>query len=228
MPALRRHKLAWLSPHGWRQALAFAPDHAQALQTWRREDWPLVARRPDVDAADAAGLVSLGLPLPPCPVNGKVRIALRVPAGAVLRSSEALTLVSVLPALPPRWQAGAAALTAQAAAQHILLRVYGSAAWQSLTGLHYLGPRSDIDLLFYPDSLAALEAGAALFQRHAEHLPLDGEIVFPSGRAVAFKEWLLALEAGADMRVMVKDEAGVSLQRIAALADELAQAAGRR
>jgi len=226
MPALRRHKLAWLSPHGWRQALAFAPDHTQALQTWRREDWPLVARRPDADAA--AGEVSLGLPLPPCPRNGKVRIALRLPAGAVLRSSEALTLVSVLPALPPRWQAGAAALTAQAAAQHVLLRVYGSAAWQSLTGLHYLGPRSDIDLLFYPESLAALEAGAALFQRHAEHLPLDGEIVFPSGRAVAFKEWLLALEAGADMRVMVKDEAGVSLQRIAALAGELAQAAGRR
>ncbi|MDB5760901.1 MAG: malonate decarboxylase synthase [Burkholderia sp.] len=225
MPTLQRHKLAWLSPQGWRQALAFAPEHAQALQSWRREDWPLVARRRDPNAA--AGEVSLGLPLPPCPVKGKVRIALRLPAGAVLRSSEALALASVLPALPPRWQAAAAALAAQAAAQRIVLRVYGSAAWQALTGLHYLGPRSDIDLLFYPDSVAALQAGAALFQKHANHLPLDGEIVFPPGRAVAFKEWLLALEGGEGMRVMVKDDAGVSLQRMDALADAL-PAAGRR
>jgi phosphoribosyl-dephospho-CoA transferase len=225
MPALHRHKLAWLSPQGWRQALAAAPEHAQALRSWRREDWPLVARRQDPEAA--AGELSLGLPLPPCPVKGKVRIALRLPAGAVLRSSDAPALASVLPALPPRWQAGASALAAQAAAQHIALRVYGSAAWQALTGLQYIGPRSDIDLLFYPDSVAGLEAGAALFRRHAAHLPLDGEIVFPSGRAVACKEWLLALEAGAGTRVMVKEKTGVSLQSIAALTDELAPAAGR-
>lgn len=226
MPGLNRHRLAWLSPQGWRQALACAPDHAQALQSWRREDWPLVARRRDADAA--ANTVALGLPLPPCPVNGKVRIPLRLPAGAVLRSSEPLVLASALPALPARWQAAAAALSAQAAAQRITLRVYGSAAWQALTGLHYIGPRSDLDLLFYPDSTTALQAGEALFRRHAEHLPLDGEIVFPSGRAVAVKEWLLALEAGPGMRVMVKDDSGVSLQRIDALADELAPAAGRR
>ena len=225
MPALARHKLAWLSPQGWRQALASAPEHAQALQTWRRADWPLVARRRDADAA--ANTIALGLPLPPCPVKGKVRIALRVPAGAVLRSSDPLALTAVLPALPPRWQAAAATLSAQAAAQRIALRVYGSAAWQALTGLHYIGPRSDLDLLFYPASTTALQAGAALFQRHADHLPLDGEIVFPSGRAVAFKEWLLAQEAGAGTRVMVKDESGVSLQRIDALAGELAPA-GRR
>jgi phosphoribosyl-dephospho-CoA transferase len=226
MPVLQRHKLAWLSPHGWRQALAASPEHAQALHAWRREDWPLVARRRDPDAA--AGEVGLGLALPPCPVNGKVRIALRVPAGAVLRSSEALALVSALPALPPRWQASASALAAQAAAQRITLRVFGSVAWQALTGLQYVGPRSDIDLLFYPDSIAALQAGAALFQRHADYLPLDGEIVFPSGRAVAFREWLLALEAGAGMRVMVKEDASVSLQRIDMLTETLVQKTERR
>lgn len=226
MPALHRHKLAWLSPQGWRQALAFAPEQAEALQSWRRENWPLVARRRDADAA--AGEVALGLPLPPCPANGKVRIALRLPASAVTRSSEALALGAVLPSLPSRWQADAAALAAQAAAQHLTLRVYGSAAWQALTGLHYLGLRSDLDLLFHPDSSVALQAGAALFQRHSNHLPLDGEIVFPSGRAVAFKEWLMALEAGPDMRVMVKEEAGVSLQRMDTLAAELAPMAGRR
>ena len=225
MPVLQRHKLAWLSPQGWRQALAAAPDHAPALQSWRRAGWPLVARRQDADAAP--GELALGLPLPPCPVNGKVRIALRVPASAVARSSEPLALMSVLPVLPACWQAATATLAAQAAAQQVVLRVYGSAAWQALTGLPYIGPRSDIDLLFYPKSMAALQAGAALFKRHAERLPLDGEIVFPSGRAVAFKEWLMALEGGEGMRVMVKDEAGVSLQRMDALVDELALA-GRR
>ena len=226
MPALHRHKLVWLSPQGWRQALAFAPGHAEALQSWRRENWPLVARRRDADAT--AGEVALGLPLPPCPVNGKVRIALRLPASAVTRSSEALALSAVLPSLPSRWQADAAALAAQAAAQHLTLRVYGSAAWQALTGLNYIGLRSDIDLLFYPESVAALEAGVALFQHHAHQLPLDGEIIFPSGSAVAFKEWLMALEAGADMRVMAKENDGVSLRRIDMLTATLAQTAGRR
>ena len=144
------------------------------------------------------------------------------------RSSEALALRAVLASLPSRWQADAAAMAAQSAAQHLTLRVYGSVAWQALTGLNYIGPRSDIDLLFHPDSVTALEGGVALFQRHAHHLPLDGEIVFPSGSAVAFREWLLALEAGADTRVMVKESDGVSLQRIDMLTATLAQTAGRR
>jgi phosphoribosyl-dephospho-CoA transferase len=74
-----------------------------------------------------------------------------------------------------------------------------------------MGPDSDIDLLFFPANRNALDAGLALLERYSAVLPLDGEIVFPSGDAVAWKEWL-----NAD-RVMVKDAVTVRLAPTAAL-----------
>ena len=44
--------------------------------------------------------------------------------------------------------------------------------------------------------MPSLDAALALLGKHAQRLPLDGEIVFPGGRAVAWKEWAAA-RAGA-------------------------------
>ena len=59
------------------------------------------------------------------------------------------------------------------------------------------------------------DAGLALLERHAATLPLDGEIVFPSGAAVAWKEWLSASRNEA--RVLVKDAGAVRLAPMAEL-----------
>lgn len=205
-----RHDLVWLSGEGWRELLARAtPGHAPAIAAWRQADWPLVVRRAEVD--QAPGEVALGLALPPRPEDGrKVRIACRVAVEQVRRVQPPLPLAAAAGALP-RWKAALAALASDAAERGIALRVYGSLALQVLTGQAYLGPASDIDLLVHPRDAVELDAALALLQAHAAGLPLDGEIVFPGGRAVAWKEWAAARAGAAGSRVLVKEMARVAL-----------------
>jgi phosphoribosyl-dephospho-CoA transferase len=95
------------------------------------------------------------------------------------------------------------------------VRVFGSVAMQALTGLQYVTATSDVDVLFEPASRAALEDGLALLSRHAAVLPLDGEIVFPGGAAVSWKEWRMAMAHPA--KVLVKDLRSVRLADTASL-----------
>jgi phosphoribosyl-dephospho-CoA transferase len=201
-----RHKLAWLSAEGWLAACTGTePGHGAALRRWQDNGWPLVARRRD--AGQAPDEESLGLALPPDADSGiKVRIAVRVPAATVVRSADPLPLKAVLPALPDRWRASMTALVDESVG--LDLRVFGSTALQAITGLPYIHPSSDIDLLFYPQTQLQLRAGLALLERHAA-LPLDGEIVFPRGEAVAWKEWRGAEDN--DTRVLVKEIDAVRL-----------------
>jgi phosphoribosyl-dephospho-CoA transferase len=98
-----------------------------------------------------------------------------------------------------------------------LFSCFGSLAMQALTGITYLTPTSDIDLLLHPRTVDDLDSGLALLQHHAATLPLDGEIVFPDGAAVSWKEWA----AGGDARVLVKHIDGVWLSRKAPLLAQL-------
>jgi phosphoribosyl-dephospho-CoA transferase len=110
-----------------------------------------------------------------------------------------------------------ACLDRQAAEAGATLRVFGSLALQTLTGLPYLTPSSDIDLLLTPASLRQLDDVMRLVCAAAEQLPLDGELVFPGGQAVAWKEWANAARAGDGMRVLAKDMRGVRLMTQAEL-----------
>jgi len=225
-----RHELAWLSPEGWRQVLdAAAADHVPAIMAWQRADWPLVVRRGDV--GQAPGEVALGLALPPRPEDGrKLRIPCHVHADRVRRCAPPLPLAQLVAQLGaqfdaqsgaqfvaqclnvlPHWRAALASLEAEAAAQGIALRVYGSAALQVLTGQAYLRDTSDIDLLVQPRDRAQLDAALSLLCAHAGALPLDSEIVFPGGRAVAWKEWAAARQSAPGTRVLVKEMERVSL-----------------
>jgi phosphoribosyl-dephospho-CoA transferase len=198
-----RHSLAWLSAQGWQDAIAAAAaEHAGALRAWQRAGHPCIVRRRDAGAG--AGQVCLGVALPPEADGRKPRIALRVNAAEVARTWTPLPLAAVLdmPALPAAWQAPLAALLDDAQDAGIELRVYGSVALQVLTGLAYLRTGSDIDILFQPASMAQLRDGVALLARHAARLPLDGEIVFPSAQAVAWKEWHAA--GASQARVLAK------------------------
>jgi phosphoribosyl-dephospho-CoA transferase len=195
---LSRHDLVWLTPAGW--------DAAPALPQWRERDWPAVVRRHDPGVAHDA--VCLGIPLP-----ARQRVALVVNSAEIARTAPPLPLMDAIAAAPPQWVAGLVALQRAAAALDV--RVYGSLAMASITGLPYLGPASDIDVLLRPANHAELLAGLALLEEHAQLLPLDGEIVFPSGDAVAWKEWLSARRDQA--RVLVKSLHAVRLADPAAL-----------
>lgn len=206
-----RHDLAWLTPAGWEAALHAAPafQHA-ALNAWRVHDWPAVVRRHEEGRADDA--VCLGLPLPTS-FGERQRVALVCRPGDVARRTAPLPLADAIAAAPPDWLAGLVAM--QRTCTGVDVRVYGSLAMASVTGEAYLRPASDIDVLLRPANIAELDAGVALLAQHATLLPLDGEIVFPSGEAVSWKEWLAARRDRA--RVLVKSMRAVRLADPAAL-----------
>lgn len=212
-----RHDLVWLTPGGWQSALEQAePVWHDALARWQREDWPAIVRRQDVDAL--ASVVPVGVALPPDRATGvKPRIALRILATAIARHSTPIPIVQAVEAAPPRWQAALAAFAANT--QDLNLKAYGSLALQAVTGQAYLTSSSDIDLLFAPASLSQLKCGIEKLSAACAHLPLDGEVVFPNGDAVAWKEWRDATAAGA--RVLVKSADTVRLANPAALLESL-------
>jgi phosphoribosyl-dephospho-CoA transferase len=208
-----RHDLVWLSAEGWHAAAGRSSAlELDAIGLWRREDWPAIVRRNDIGAGHDT--ISLGLALPPDPVDGsKRRIALRANRSHVVRHAPPLPLAQAIASAPNEWRAGLAALDAGAAGYG--LRGYGSLALQAITARRYLTGRSDIDLLFRPATIAQLGAGIDLLSSHAVHLPLDGEVVFPSGDAVAWKEWRDAASRGA--RVLAKSIDAVRLLSPASL-----------
>ncbi|CAN7276240.1 malonate decarboxylase holo-[acyl-carrier-protein] synthase [Pseudoduganella sp. LjRoot289] len=202
----KRHDLVWLTRDGWQAALGAHPEHESVLNFWRSEEWPTVVRRGDTDS-DPAHEVCVGIALPPDAEGVKRRIALRVPLEHVEKCSAPLTLKAARAALPEHWRRGYTRL--QELSTGLDLRVYGSLAWQAVTGLPAITATSDIDILFRPVSSQQLHAGLALLDEARHGLPLDGEVMFPSGQAVSWKEWLSAGAAGA--RVLVKDMEGVRL-----------------
>jgi phosphoribosyl-dephospho-CoA transferase len=211
-----RHDLVWLSPEGWKAVVAQAPAaDVEAIELWRRKDWPAIVRRSDVGTAESAtataGTVSLGIALQPNGEGIKRRIAMRAQLAHVTRRIPALPLRDALCAAPAAWLPALDALNSDLPG----LRVYGSLALQALTGLRYLTESSDIDLLASPLTTAELAAAIELLATHAAGLPLDGEIVFPDGGAVAWKEWRNATRDKA--RVLVKSIDAVRLADTASL-----------
>lgn len=215
-----RHNRIWLSAAGWERACAEIPAYADEFARWAKNDWPVVVRRSE--PGTAAERICLGLPLPPDAQNGiKIRIPFDVHADDVTRHDRPLAVTDAGTALPPAWQEAFSDFSGTAAIGQMEFRVYGSAAMQSMTTLPYLGASSDIDLLFYPRTGEQLREGMQLLRLYARHLPLDGELVFPSGRAVAWKEWTQAADRPATMRVLVKSMQTVNLVPASELLAEL-------
>lgn len=225
-----RHQLVWLSEAGWRAAKASVQQRESARQLeavltrWQENRWPLVVCRQDPDAAP--GEICLGIALPPSAEHpGKQRIALRL-AGPMTNFADRMFIgygiVEGLRVAPARWRPALEAFCKACKMPYLSFYLYGSLAWQAATGLEYLTASSDIDLRFHPQTRAQLQHGLALLASSAEALPLDGEIVFPSGRAVAWKEWRQVFRAnGGDAdsgaKVLVKEYAKVALMSVAEL-----------
>lgn len=201
---MQRHDLFHPAPRGWSEVLDRAWDaEARACLThWRDHDLPLIVSRQP--AAMPAGMVALGLPAPAC--WSRRRLALHLPADLLDRRA-ALPAVERVGGLP----AGLAAAVKTA-------RVAGSFGWQRLTGLRYVRPQSDIDLLVDVADASAADAAAALLGDWKHAGPrLDGELIFATGAAVAWREWA-AVRGTSAGRVLVKRLHGAALEDPAVLA----------
>ena len=180
--------------------------HAQ-VDAWLAADRPLVVARQPCGAVvpdcTEAGTIAAGLALPP--TQGKRRIPLAVAADDIARYTSPLLLADTLTHAPAEWRPALSQLDAAEKGLDIELRVFGSLAWQALSGLPYLTPQSDIDLLWHPQSNAQLQQGIDLLARweQSSGLRADGEVLFGEVSAVSWREWG-KLESGSDRRVLVK------------------------
>jgi phosphoribosyl-dephospho-CoA transferase len=203
MELLRRHGLVRLTAAGWRQAIEQHDDDLvrQSLAHWSKQDLPAVVTTQGRGGVDGAA-VALGVATPPA--WGLRRIPLRVARTELRRDIGDF----------PAWDACADALPlpdqARAALESALAmlggaaRVYGSFGWQQLTGLAYVRPGSDLDLLLEPvDALHADRLCAALSAADIAGPRLDGELCFNDGSAVAWREWG-AWRAGRAASIVVK------------------------
>ncbi len=179
-----RHRLIYVDPARWAEILAADPA-LQAIPVvvdWIAAGHPLIARRRV--CSDGAGLVPLGLPLPPS--LGKQRLAISVAPDMIVSDAPPPLLADAMRRAPVAWQETNAALVALDPET----RCFGSLAWAYLTGLPYLSATSDLDLVWQvstPDDVAPLVAALARIDAHAP-MRLDGEIVTSTGLAVQWRE----------------------------------------
>ncbi len=187
-PACRRHDLVRVVPAAWDDLLRARPDlhGSDLLAGWAEAGHPLIVRR--YHPGEARDAVPLGLPLPPS--AGKRRIGLALPV-AVLAPCPAPELAAVTEVAPAAWRGALADLLRLGERFGLRPRPFGGLLWQALTGLPYLSDASDLDLLWPvsgpvpPGFLAGLSALA-----ETAPMRLDGEIVFPDGAGVQWRELL--------------------------------------
>jgi len=192
---MRRHALVWLAPQAPWQVLT--PGADARLRAWAEARLPfVVARRDPVTDGDQ---LRLGVPLPLA--EQRRRLSLRIEPGHVLRTTPPPALAEVTEGLPAPWRDEVRLLLADTRDLDVPPRVFGSFAWQHLTGLLYLRASSDLDLLWEVEDHAQADRLATRMQRwEREHrLRIDGELRFPGERAVSWREY-----ASGAARVMVK------------------------
>ncbi len=205
---MRRHDLVRVDRRAWEQVMRVRPELAAEplVRDWVSRDWPLVVRRRhEHEASLGSESVPLGLPLPPG--AGKRRLSFVFAREAVIAISPPVTLASAIGVAPAHWQNTLAKL------QEIYadLRVFGSLGWMTLTGLSYLTPVSDLDLLvplIEATDIAELLAGLRALDIEAP-MRLDGEIVRRDGSAVNWRE----LDRGPG-KILVKSLNGVVLAEL--------------
>ncbi len=210
MRALHRNQLVWLSDAAWQQVRARAwDDQAQDILThWHLQQLPLVVCRQRVP--QSTHTLSLGLP---APLQWERRkLALEVADADIER-------VGNFPLLSPGLLGPEGVAPLQNFLQHLAVlevpaRVYGSYGWQLLSGLPCVRNSSDLDLIIpVPDGDVA---GQVVWLLRGLHLAcrVDGELQFPDGHAVAWREYA-QLIGGKVEQVLVKHRTGVQLSAMA-------------
>ena len=213
---LRRHWLVWLAPE-FRSMVSEQvanPLLRQVVGDFLAADWPLVIPS---QACGSAGdslrstSIAVGMPLPPS--QGKHRLAFKVPPESIVRAAPPLKLADAILGLTKQWRAPLQQLLDEADAIGLEFHVFGSVAWESLTGRGYLTSESDIDLLWRPSDCAQIGAAIALLTTWETKtgLKVDGEIVLNDDIGVSWREWRAVHQLGSATHILVKTLQGPRL-----------------
>lgn len=216
-PAWRRHDLLHVAPDAWASTLAHRPSLADLplVRTWAARGWPVIVRR-RVEAEDPS-LAPVGVPLPPA--ASKRRVALLLPPEGVLQRSSPPSLRAVASVADAGWQSTIVSLLKLGERSGVEPSAFGSLMWQHQTGLAYLSPRSDLDLLWpAPPGFDVLSLVFAIAEIQLDApMRIDGEVIFPDGSAVNWRELWSAYLAGDGAEVLAKTMEGVRLLDVASL-----------
>jgi phosphoribosyl-dephospho-CoA transferase len=198
---------------GWEGHLCapLSAENSQEVESWRRRGLPLVVARRQ--PADSENDLRIGLAL-----SDKRRIGVHVAASSAVAHAGPPTLAAALASAPAGWRPLLGAVVRLGKALEVPICVFGSLAWQHLSGLRYLRPGSDVDLLFAPRGWGAVEElltalGSLDGFDSADGPRLDGEILLPDGGAVAWREL-----AARPSKLLVKGPRDVTLRDRAAVA----------
>ena len=190
----------------------------QAARAW------IAAGRPLVAARQLAGgeRLRLGLCLPLA--RQRKKLAIDVAPEALASVAGPVPVASCVARLPAAHAEILRRLAAAAAACGAGLGVYGSLAWEAVSGESYRHAESDIDLICDVATMAQFATLLAALRQAADALPcrLDGEMRFPGGDAVAWPELAAQRHQPAGL-VLVKGEREVGLRPMQALLATLAE-----
>ncbi|MBW6401324.1 malonate decarboxylase holo-[acyl-carrier-protein] synthase [Roseomonas sp. HJA6] len=207
----RRHDLLLIASDAWRSALDRSPAMAELpfVRGWVERGWPVILRR-HAEAEDN-DLVAVGLPLPPG--AGRHRVGLLLPSEAILRVRRPPSLRAAAWVVDPGRRPTVPALLQFGERYGVEPAVVGSLLWHHVTGLPYLTPASDLDLLWPVRRLGDIHPllrGIARLQRDTP-FRIDGEVILPDGVAGNWRELWNADTASGDIDVLGKSLAGVRL-----------------
>jgi len=208
MPAIARHRFVRLDPGAAPEpAMSCAGVEAEmmnAVCSWVEGGMPLVVRRRGTD--EPAGILPLAVTLPAR--LQRRRIALRSPARSLRRVDDPPLLRDAVVELPERSRAVVRELSGKLDDCGVTARVFGSLAWQWLTGERYLHDRSDVDLILEPIPGFDIGRCRRVLERAAGSTAprFDGEIALDRGDSVSWREW-----CGVSPTLLVKGQTGASL-----------------
>ncbi|GLR27532.1 malonate decarboxylase holo-[acyl-carrier-protein] synthase [Limnobacter litoralis] len=191
----KRHDLVFLTPEGCTDAISLGPYPMEShmaegsLLCWCMSGHPLIVSRQPDHLPDTHLQVGLAEPYS----WGKRRLAFSVPRQEIARHECPPDIAEVIQKLKLADAALWQSLDRSFTALGLTLRVFGSAALQSLTGLQCMHADSDLDLLVQPETRDQADAALTVmssFVRQNPQLRLDGEIVNPAGQGASIREWL--------------------------------------
>lgn len=203
----QRHDLLHVVPRAWMAALAaHSLSEVPLLAQWADRGWPVIVRRRLT--SEGPDVVPIGVPLPPA--AGKARVGLNIPQAAVMARAAPTSLRTVAHRAEPAWRPAIAALIALGERHGIEPAAFGSLLWEHHTGLTYLSPTSDLDVIWLTDEscdIPRLLRGIAEIEPTAP-MRIDGEIVFPEG-AANWRELHTALGEDGPAEILIKTMDGV-------------------
>ena len=202
-PELPRHTLVWLRAGAPWVALSGASE--RRVRAWLCARLPAVVARRQGDEPE--NFLRLGVALPAS--EGKQRLCFSAPFSLIETHRGPLSLPEVSESCPGNWKDALRHLIAVTRAIALEPCVYGSFAWQALTGERYVSPNSDIDLLWRPRDAAQVDALIATMVRWEQVTcrRADGEVLLANGDAVCWREL-----ASGSSRILVKSDASVALR----------------